>query len=82
MAEAYPGAGALTQNIKRLCEQNGMTQKELAERAGITSVSVSRYCSGTRTPSANTLYAMAKALGCRMDELMEGVEMVPDDGTE
>lgn len=75
MSEVHPGTGALTQNIKRLCERNGMTQKELAEKSGITSVSVSRYCNGTRTPNAKTLYAMAKALGCRMDELMEGVEM-------
>lgn len=36
--------------IKGLLKKRGLTQKELAEKVGVTEVSVSRYISGERTP--------------------------------
>jgi transcriptional regulator with XRE-family HTH domain len=43
--------------------RRGWTQKELAERAGITESAVSRYLSGRRTPRLEALRAMAAAFG-------------------
>jgi len=83
MTDIEQGALVLAKNIRRLCEEKGMTHRALAEKAGITKVSISRYCSGKRVPSAPTLYAMAKALDCRMDDLMEGVDVdVPEEADE
>lgn len=62
---------ALSKNIQRLCNERKMTHCELAEKAGCTSVSISRYCTGARIPKASTLQAIAKALNVRMDELMD-----------
>ena len=82
MNDIERGGPAFALNIKKLCEERKMTHRELAQKSGITSVSVSRYCSGARVPSATTLYAMAKALDCRMDELMEGVEQPGEEDGE
>lgn len=83
MVATQSGALALAHNIKSLCDDRGMTFRELAEKAGITSVSISRYRSGVRMPSATTLKAMADALNCHMDELMADVDVeVPEEETE
>ena len=36
--------------IAELLEKNGLTQRELAEKVGVTEVSMSRYISNDRTP--------------------------------
>lgn len=41
----------------------GMTQAELAEASGVSAAAVSRYTSGKRSPSRETLGAIAGALG-------------------
>lgn len=42
---------------------SGMTQRQLAEAAGVTEAAMSKYLSGERTPRAVTVGAIAKALG-------------------
>ena len=58
------------ERIKHLLAYRGMTQKQLAERAGITEAAVSRYIKGERTPRAVTVAAMAKALDVSPSELL------------
>ncbi len=83
MSDFEKSRRAFSENIKRLCGEKKMTQKELAEKTGIASVSVSRYCIGARIPNATTLYSMARALECTMEDLMEGVEVTEaEDGQE
>ena len=48
--------------IVRRCEDTGISHRELAEKAGLTEVSVSRYVHGTRTPSFYNAYKIMKAL--------------------
>lgn len=47
-----------------------MTQRELAEKAGTTEVSVSRYLRAQRTPRLLTLAAIAQVLGVSIDDLL------------
>lgn len=47
-----------------------MTQKELAEKAGLTQVSVSRYVNDTRSPKVATAKKIAKVLGCSANYLV------------
>lgn len=57
--------------IKTLCNQYGTTQKDLAERVGLSTTSLSRIITGDQTPSLETLEKIAFALGCEVSELFE-----------
>lgn len=59
-----------TQKLKDLLEEQKMTQKELAKRAGTTEVSISRYVSGQRIPRLLKLASIAEVLGVGIDELI------------
>lgn len=50
--------------IRRKC----LTQDEVAKRAGISRVVLSRYITGKQTPSFYIVDKIAKALGCSVDE--------------
>ena len=61
-------------NVQRLREEmnrRGMKQRDLAEKAGVTEVSISRYVHGERMPKGNILAAMARALGTTSAYLLE-----------
>lgn len=62
----------LGSNIKFRLEVRGISQRELAERIGITEVSISRYVAGQRAPSSLTLCKISKVLGCTMEDLLSG----------
>lgn len=59
-----------TEKLKTLLKRQEMTQRELAEKAGTTGVSVSRYLRGQRTPRLLTLAAIAQVLGVSIDDLL------------
>lgn len=44
----------------------GLTQKQLAERTGITQADISRLENGNANPSLKTLQRLAKGMGMRM----------------
>lgn len=49
-------------------EKSGMTQREVAEKAGISEVSMSRYANGFRMPTIYNLMRIWKAMGRLSDE--------------
>lgn len=51
-------------------KEKGLTQRELADRVGITEVSMSRYINGARVPSGPIVVNIAKALGISVDYLV------------
>lgn len=51
----------------------GLTQKELSQRTGITQADISRIENGTRNPSLEMLKRLANGLGMRLK-----VEFVPE----
>jgi len=64
--------------IRDLREERGLTQREVARRAGLTPSGVGFIEHGqTRNPSAETVMAVARALGVPVEELMR--EPVPLD---
>ena len=68
--------------ITDLLNKKGMTQRQLADRAGVTEVSVSRYINGTRIPKAVQLANIARVLGVTSEYLLgndEGSSMSPCD---
>ena len=56
--------------ISQLLLEKEMTQKELAQIAGITESAVSHYISGDRVPRGVTLMKIANALGTTTDDLL------------
>ena len=48
-----------------------MSQEELAQASGVSRVAIARYESGKRTPSISIAARIAKALGCKLDDLID-----------
>lgn len=65
-------ASNLGSNIKRIRGLRGLTQAQLAEIAGLSTIGISNIETGTRHPRPGTLEAIAKALGVSEIELHGG----------
>lgn len=62
----------VTNRIKEYCDKNGITQTTLAERLGVTRLTVYRWTNGSRVPHWNDITAMCVIFCCTADELMGG----------
>lgn len=60
----------LAENIKRLRESRGKTQKEVAAFMGISQQAYSQYESGKREPKFDTIRRIADAIGASTPELL------------
>ena len=63
----------LGERLKELLAKKGMTQHDLAERAGCTEAAISHYVKGDRVPRSNVLSKIAIALDTTSDYLSEGI---------
>ncbi len=59
--------------LEGLLKSRGITQKELAQKSGVTEAAISHYMKGDRTPRSAVLSKIAMVLGTTSDYLMEGV---------
>jgi len=66
-------AQSIGANIKAMRRALGLNQEDLAEKLGLTQANISRIEASVKGPNAETLLAIAEALGCDVRELM-GVE--------
>ena len=57
-------------NIKKIRVQKGFTQSEVASALGVSSVVYSRYETGKRQPSIDTLIQIADIFGVTVDYLL------------
>lgn len=62
--------------IKRLREQKGLTQAELAEGIGVSDKAVSRWETAKGLPDIALMEPLAAALGCSVVELMSGENVI------
>ena len=60
----------MNERIRMLLEEQHLSQKDLAQKAGITEASMSKYLSGERTPRIDVVVNLANALGVTADELI------------
>lgn len=63
-----------TVNIKKAREKVGLTQQELANELGVVQSTVAMWETQNSLPRADKLPALAKVLGCTIDELLKGDE--------
>jgi len=62
------------QRLKALRVQKNLSQQELAEKAGLSNILVSRYERGVSRPAADKLKQIADTLEVSTDYLLEGKE--------
>ena len=61
-------------NVKRIRQEKGLTQEQLAELSGFSQQYISGLEQGRRNPTVVTLYELATALGVSHMELMRSAE--------
>lgn len=54
---------------RRIISQ-GLTQKELSEKSGLSIITISQYVNGRTTPSFQNVFRLAKVLGCTVNDLV------------
>jgi len=59
----------LLSQVRELRQRAGLQQQELAARAGISRQSLSALEAGTAVPSTTVALALARTLGCRVEDL-------------
>ena len=67
----------ISENIKNLRKEKGLTQKELADLLHVTSQAVSRWEKGEVEPSVDTISNMAKIFEVTTDEIIDGPDKKP-----
>ena len=67
--EIDPGK-AFAERLAAEIYQQGRTKRELAEKTGITEVTICRYTNGERIPKGPAIVKCAKALGVTCDYLL------------
>lgn len=65
------------ENLTRIREERGLTQKELGRLIGVAEATISNYENGKREPKLDKLVALADALNVSLDELVRGKEKEP-----
>jgi transcriptional regulator with XRE-family HTH domain len=69
------------QVLQRYRSDTGISQEELAHRAGVDRTFISRLERGVRQPTITTLIAVGAALGTSATELVRATEKELDSGT-
>ena len=64
----------MTVNIKEAREKAGLTQQDLANELGVGQSTVAMWETQKSLPRTDKLPALAKILGCTIDELLEKEE--------
>lgn len=58
-------------NLRDYRRANGLTQKELGDRIGVTSQAVNKWENGSRLPRMNDVLRICEVLGCTPDDLVK-----------
>lgn len=57
--------------LNKIIHQREITQKDLADKLGVSKISVNNWCNNKNLPSIETLYKIATVLGVRVSDLLE-----------
>lgn len=63
-------------SLLTIMEEHRMSQRELAERSGVSDGTISKYINGIQIPKITALVNIALALDCSIDELAQFDEMI------
>ncbi|MCY7794138.1 helix-turn-helix transcriptional regulator [Bacillus spizizenii] len=65
--------------IPELCKEIGIEHAQLAAKVGLDKSRISDYASLRNIPNIELAYNIARALGCRLEDLYEWVEVSGDE---
>ena len=65
----------LSKNLKKYRKEKELTQKELAQKIGVSTITIQNYENNRREPNINTLKEIAKALGVPINDLLKDNEL-------
>lgn len=68
----------LPEKLQKLRSKNGLSQKQVADRIGISPSIVSGYETGERTPSTEVLLSLSYLYNCSTDYLLGKQNVEPD----
>ena len=77
MEELYKAAEG-DSNLKRIRENRGLSQAELAEQSGVNLRNIQMYeqrVNSIDKAQANILYKLSRVLGCNVEDLLENAMM-------
>lgn len=57
--------------LKKLRNEVGMSQKDLAERLGVSDTVIVNYENGKKNPNLKRLVQMAEILNCSLDDIID-----------
>lgn len=73
--ENYPRDAQITRafgvGLRSILWKQDIMQKELAQRSGISAVTISNIVNGRRGPSVAVAYLLAEALDCTIDDVLQ-----------
>lgn len=67
----------LPEKLRKLRSKNGLSQKQVADRIGVSASIVSGYETGERTPSTEVLLSLSYLYNCSTDYLLGRQAMEP-----
>jgi XRE family transcriptional regulator, regulator of sulfur utilization len=70
-------ADRIGDNLRRIRRREGLTQEELAARAGLHRAAIGLLENGHRVPRADTLVKLAGAMEISPVELFDGIGWIP-----
>jgi len=73
--------GKLIPNLRRIRKQNNLTQEQLANKSGISRISIVRYESGESEPNLSNITKLCKALSVTVSDLISEDEAEKEDAT-
>ena len=68
-------------NLRRIRKQNNLTQEQLANKSGISRISIVRYESGESEPNLSNITKLCKALSVTVSDLISEDEAEKEDAT-
>jgi transcriptional regulator with XRE-family HTH domain len=68
----------LPEKLQKLRSKNGLSQKQVADRIGVSPSIVSGYETGERTPSTDVLLSLSYLYNCSTDYLLGKQNIEPD----
>lgn len=61
--------------LKKLLRARGISQRDLADRAGMSESQVSQYATNKQVMNLDTAKTIAAAIGCHIDDLYEWIKV-------
>lgn len=64
-------------NLRKIRTESGLSMKDVASKMAVSEITISRWETGTREPSIESLIKLAQCFSCSVDDLIGGSNPTP-----